>query len=228
MERTPKEEITYWNKQMDWLSVKQEKQTNPLKEKFDNASEADKLRMLGIKSGKEAKIYTEAEDKANRANRFAEDNIVNAWAKWFKKEYAGIPYTIDKVAQRRSHLGGVIHKAHAYQSGNPDIFVQTSKAGFHGLYIEQKKNDEIFYKGTKILKPGSECHLIWQSLYHADLRKQGYWVMFSISLEASIKITQRYMAGTPYQQQAFEYYCKPEDYAMFGGITHFKPVMSRP
>src|SRR6202000_2383652 len=126
----------------------------------------------------------DAEDKAKRASKFKEDNIVNAWAKWFKATYPNIPYTIDKVAQRRSKLGGVIHKAHAYQSGNPDIFVQSAKAGFHGLYIEQKTSDDIFYKGTKILKPGSDCHLIWQSLYHADLRKQGYWVMFSISLEA--------------------------------------------
>lgn len=225
-ERTPKEEIAYWNKQMDWQAKKQER--NSLQKKYDNASPTDQLKMLGIKSAPKHKIVTEAEDKASKQSKFKEDNIVNAWAKWFKATYSNVPYTIDKVAQRRSGYGGAIHKSAAYQSGNPDIFVQSAKGGFHGLYIEQKTSDDIFYKGTRILKPGNENHLIWQSLYHADLRKQGYWVMFSISLESSKKITDRYMSGNPYQQQCFEYYCKPEDYGMFGGNTHFKPVKERP
>jgi len=195
---------------------------------FQQLSPADQLKIMGVKGSYKAPVLTDAQDKAKRANRFKEDNIVNAWAKWFKLQYPQIPYTIDKVAQKRSRLGGVIHKAHAFQSGNPDILVQSARSGFIGLYIEQKTSDDIFYKDTKILKPGSENHNIWQSLYHAALREQGYWVMFSISLDASIKITQRYMESNPYKQTAFDYYCKPEDYPIFAGNKFFKPVMERP
>jgi hypothetical protein len=180
---------------------------------------------MGMYTGaRQPEIITEAEDKARRASRFEEENIVNAWAKWFKATYPGVPFTVDKVAQRRSKLGGVIHKASAYQSGNPDIFIQCAKGGFHGAYIEQKKDDSIFYKGTRVLRPGSDNHNILQSLYHADLREQGYWCMFSISLEATKKITERYMSGNPYPQQVFGYYCKPEDYPIFADRKHFKPV----
>lgn len=180
--------------------------------------------MLGVKSAKTIKIVHENEDALKRKSRHAEDNIVSAWGKWFKQTYPNIPYTIDKVAQQRSKLGGVIHKASQYQKGNPDIFIQSPKGGFAGCYIEQKKSEDIFYKGTRILKPGSDNQHIWQSLYHADLREQGYWVMFSISLESTKNITERYMAGNPYPMQVFEYYCKAEDYAIFEGNKHFKPT----
>lgn len=197
---------------------------NYLKEKYDNATEADKLRMLGIKSAPVAKVVTEQQDKANTASRFAEDNIVNAWAKWFKQAYADIPFTIDKVAQSRGKLSGAIMAAASYRRGNPDIFIQSPKAGYAGCFIEQKTSEDIFYQGTRILKPGSDNRMIWQSLYHADLREQGYWVMFSISLEATKKISERYMAGNPYPQQIFTYHCKPEDTLMFEGFKHFRPV----
>lgn len=213
--------------------VQNEWTTNYLKERNEVLFKMGKLTreqiieygLLGVRSSKTAKIITEADDKAKRNARFEEENIVNSWAKWFKGQYPSIPYTIDKVAQRRSKLGGTIHKAAAYASGNPDIFVQCAKGGFNGLYIEQKKSMDIFYKDTRILKPGSDNHNIWQSLYHADLREQGYWVMFSVSLESSKKITERYMSGNPYPMQVFEYYCKLEDYPIFEGRKNFNPLL---
>lgn len=201
---------------------------NYLKAKYDNASESDKLKMLGFKSAKKHQVLTEAEDKAKRESRFAEDNIVNAWAKWFKKEYIGIPFMIDKIAQKRNRFSAAVLSSANYMKGNPDINIQASRGVFKGCYIEQKKDDDIFYTGTRILKPGADNRHIWQSLYHADLREQGYWVMFSISLESSKKISTRYMAGNPYEMQVFPYYCKPEDYAMFEFHKHFKPVKDRP
>ena len=209
------------------------------KERFAALPLHEQLQMQGFRSKANSRVYTEAEDKAKSASRFAEDTMIVKWAKWFKTEYPGIPYVVDKVAQQRSKLGGSIHKGQAYRQGNPDINIQCSRGTwhsddmgrlvpFHGAYIEQKKSDDIFYAGTKILKPGSDNHNIWQSLYHADLREQGYWVMFSISLEATQKMTKRYMDGNPYKQQVFEYYCKPEDYRIFEGFKHFNPVKERP
>lgn len=180
--------------------------------------------MSYMKSAKPMVIEHETEAKLKRKDRHAEDNMVSKFGKDFKVDYPGIPFTIDKVAQQRSQLGGVIHKSSQYQKGNPDICIQAARAGYHACFIEQKKNDSIFYKGTRILKPGSDNQHIWQSLYHADLRAQGYWVMFSISLEATKKMADRYMAGNPYPMQIFDYYCKPEDYAMFEFHPHFKPI----
>lgn len=197
---------------------------NMTRDEFASLPQHEQLKLMGYRTpNKYQGVFTEAEDKAKRASRHAEDNIVSTWGKWFKATYPNIPYTIDKVAQSRSKLGGVIHKGAQYRKGNPDIFIQSPQAGFAGCYIEQKKNEEIFYKGTRILKPGNDNQHIWQSLYHADLRKQGYWVMFSISLESTKKITERYMAGNPYPIQIFEYYCKPEDYGMFEFHPDFKP-----
>jgi len=180
--------------------------------------------MLGVKSAKTMKIEHETEAALKRQSRHAEDNIVAKWGKDFKNSHPNVPFTIDKVAQSRSMLGGVIHKSSQYRKGNPDIFIQSPQAGFAGCFIEQKKSDDIFYKGTRILKPGSDNQHIWQSLYHADLRSQGYWVMFSISYESTKKMTDRYMAGNPYTMQVFDYYCKPEDYSQFNFHPSFKPV----
>lgn len=197
---------------------------NPYKAKFDNLSPADQLRAMGVKSSKAAVIMTEAEDKAKRANRFKEDNIVGQWAKWFKPSYPGVPYVIDRKAQSKSKIRATIERAQDFENGNPDIHVQKSCGGFIGLYIEQKRDDDIFYNGTRILKPGSNNRHIWQALYHAALREQGYWVMFSISLEASQKMTKRYMEGNPYPMQVFDYKCKAVDVPIFADNKFFKPV----
>jgi hypothetical protein len=184
---------------------------------------------MGIYTGaRQPEIITAEQDRQRRASRFEEDNIVAKLGKYVKKQYPGIPYTIDKVAQHRSNLGGTLHKASAYQPGNPDFHLQCSRGQFKGLYIEQKRSDDIFYKNTRILKPGADNRHIWQSLYHADLREQGYWAMFSISYEASQRMVNRYMSGNPYPQQIFDYYCKPEDYPIFEGRKHFKPVTKKP
>ena len=163
--------------------------------------------MSYMKSAKPMKIEHETEAILKRRDRHEEDNIVAKWGKQFKVDYPNVPFTIDKVAQSRSMLGGVMHKSSQYRKGNPDIFIQSPQAGYAGCFIEQKKSDNIFYKGTRILKPGSDNQHIWQSLYHADLRQQGYWVMFSISYESTKKMTDRYMAGNPYAMQVFDYYC---------------------
>lgn len=201
---------------------------NPLKARYDAATPAEQLRIMGVKSKPNAKILTEAEDKAKRESRFAEDTCVNKIAKDFKKDYPGIPFNIDKVAQRRSKIGGNIHKSAAFQSGHPDIHIPVAKGGFNALYIEQKLSLSIFYQDSRILKPGPDHHAIWQSLYHAALREQGNYVMFSVSEDATWKIIRRYMSGNPYPQQVFEYYCKPEDCAMFAGFKHFNPVNAPP
>lgn len=215
-------EITMSSYMQSYLTERNNTFTDP-----ETKAAIAELRVMGVRDAPKVKVVTEAQDKANRASRHEEDNIVSAWGKWFKVEYPNVPYTIDKVAQSRSQLGGVIHKASQYQKGNPDIFIQSPKAGFAGCFIEQKRNDDIFYKDTRILKPGSDNQLIWQSIYHTDLRDQGYWVMFSISLESTKKITERYMAGNPYPMQVFEYYCKPEDYGIFEGNKNFKPIINR-
>lgn len=200
-----------------------------MKERFNSADPVRQLAMLGVKSGKAGKVFTEAEDKAAMKRKFAEDNIVGAWAKWFKMQYKNVPFVIDRKAQGKSKLRATIEAAQDYMRGNPDIHIQKASALFHGAYIEQKKDeDELFYKGTRILKPGTNNRHIWQALYHAELREAGYWVMFSISLDASIKITQRYMQGNPYPMQVYDYYCKPEDYPIFADNKHFKPIKERP
>lgn len=197
---------------------------NMTRDQFQNLSPAEQLKAIGVKSAPKQHILTEAEDSTRRVSRFKEENIVNAWAKWFKLQYANIPFMVDKIAQKRSRLGGAILSASNYRKGNPDIHIQCQRGSFAGCYIEQKTSEDIFYAGTRILKPGTDNRHIWQSLYHADLREQGYWVMFSVSLEATMKITQRYMDGKPYPQQVFQYYCKPEDYAVFGFHKGFCPV----
>jgi hypothetical protein len=210
-------------------AMEQNKRIADMKERFNNADPMGQLKMLGAKGTTTAKVLTEAQDKARKLSKFAEDNIVGAWAKWFKMQYPNIPYVIDRKAQGKSRLRATIERAQDYKRGNPDIHIQTGRAGFIGAYIEQKRDrDELFYKGTYILKPGNDNRHIWQALYHAELREQGYYVMFSISLETTIDIVNRYMQGNPYKQRAYEYYCKPEDYPIFTPNKHFNPVKTRP
>jgi hypothetical protein len=196
---------------------------------FDDLNALMQLKALGVKSAPKQVVLTPEQDKARIKSKFAEDDIVGAWASWFKMQYAGVPYVIDRKAQKKSFYRASIEKKQDFKRGNPDIHVQTGRAGFIGLYVEQKKSEEeLFYKGTRILKPSTENRHIHQALYHAVLRDQGYWVMFSPSLDATIKITQRYMDGNPYKMQEYDYYCKPEDYPIFADNKHFKPVKDRP
>jgi hypothetical protein len=93
------------------------------------------------------------------------------------------------------------------ERGYPDLFIAEPSKGFHGLYIELKKNksevylkDGITYKKKKVsIKAhgriiGYYDHIQAQVKMHGKLRDKGYKVEFGFGVKHSIEIIENYLA----------------------------------
>ena len=103
--------------------------------------------------------------------------------------------------QFRSDLGGIrltigqAVKANKTQKGKawPDMFISESCGGWHGLYLEIKKDrDEIYLKSGELSKGK---HVQEQKEMLDILCEKGYLAMFACGIDEARLITDSYLAG---------------------------------
>jgi len=103
--------------------------------------------------------------------------------------------------QFRSDLGGIrltigqAVKANKTQKGKawPDMFISESCGGWHGLYLEIKKDrDEIYLKSGELSK---SKHVQEQKEILDILCKKGYLAMFVCGIDEARAIVCSYLAG---------------------------------
>ncbi len=82
----------------------------------------------------------------------------------------------------RRAIQGRALRLQGVKAGYPDVGIDIAVAPYHGLRIEFKRSD-----GSNKPKPGDD-----QSLWHARLREQGYFVAVCFGLKAAQDITREY------------------------------------
>jgi len=98
---------------------------------------------------------------------------------------SGIKLTMGQAVKQKRLNGG--HRAW------PDMFIAKAKGGYHGLFIELKKN------GTRLFRrdgfPASQ-HIAEQEQALIGLSDAGYRAMFAVGFEQAKEIIDNYLGGT--------------------------------
>lgn len=149
--------------------------------------------MIGMKSAPKRKVVTEAEDKANRDKRNAENDLQSKICKWLRATYPGILFISDFAAglYLSPFLAGIRHNQ-ACGAKWLDLAIFVPSPDYHGLVIELKTGtDKVFLQdGITLLK---NDHVIEQ--YHTikKLRSLNYAACFGCGETEIKKIVIDYM-----------------------------------
>ncbi len=116
-----------------------------------------------------------------------------------------ILYRFDLAADLKLTMGQAMRmkKLQMDFKGYPDLFLCEPRVGYHGMYIELKKNksevflkDGITYKKKKI-KRGNQVydHIQEQVLMQERLRDKGYFVVWGFGFEDTVEKIDLYLSG---------------------------------
>lgn len=119
--------------------------------------------------------------KISRKKLGREENLHDAVCIYLKLQYPDVVFATDASGVRLPiGLASKFARLKS-ESGLPDIFIYEPKDGFHGLFMELKREGERVW-----LKDGSlskDKHIQKQNKLHEKLRKKGYYGGFVIGLD---------------------------------------------
>jgi hypothetical protein len=118
-----------------------------------------------------------------------EYQICKAIATYLKYQYPNVLYRFDGAGQNLSIAAARMNKSIQKIRGYPDLLILEPKSGYHGLFIELKK------EGTKILnkagKPATD-HIQEQQDCMTELALKGYFCAFAVGFDAAKNVIDKY------------------------------------
>lgn len=121
-----------------------------------------------------------------------EDDLQIAVAKYLRENYPDVPFDGNSkntdlpvwVAKKMKNMG----KAKSW----PDMFIARARRGYHGLYLELKREGESVRRKNngELLK---NEHILAQAEVHERLRAEGYWADFVIGFDETKRIIDWYL-----------------------------------
>ncbi len=132
---------------------------------------AERDPMAMFKSAKPMKI------ERPELKKQSELSVHNQVCKYLKAQYPNVMFLSDFAAGIKMSIG-MASRQSMQKSGHafPDIMVFEPNEKYKGLFIEVKKDDSIFYKDTRNLKPVQ--HVLDQQNCINLLRSKGYYADF--------------------------------------------------
>lgn len=121
-------------------------------------------------------------------------------AEFMEIQYPNVIFRFDVASDLRMSIGQamVIKNKLRHKRGFPDLHIAKASKGYHGLYIELKRDgDEIFkqdgaYKKQWDKKTQSD-HIQEQHEMHERLRAEGYYVVWGLGFEDTISKIKEYL-----------------------------------
>ena len=131
-----------------------------------------------------------------------EQQQVITWANFMRHKYPELEL-LHHIPNggKRSKSEAKRFQAEGVKSGVPDLCLPVPRSGYHGLYIEMKKQGGVISKD--------------QSKWLQELSKQGYMVAVCYGSEAAEQMLEDYLAGK-YRREEENEKC----YAKNGGKQH--------
>lgn len=123
----------------------------------------------------------------------SEKSIHKQVATYLKLQYPKIIFRTDFAAGCKMSIGqAVAHKALQAGPGYPDLFIACPKSGYHGMFIELKKDiSEVWQKNLQIVRKND--HINMQVAMLAALNKLGYLAVFGFGFDHAKKIIDEYL-----------------------------------
>lgn len=124
--------------------------------------------------------------------KVTELSVHNQVCKYLKAQYPNVMFLSDFAAGIKMSIG--MASRQSLQKSNhafPDIMVFEPRGIYCGLFIEVKKSDDIFYKGTRTLKLNQ--HTADQFECMQQLIKRGYYCEFGCGFDECKSIIDNYL-----------------------------------
>lgn len=127
-----------------------------------------------------------------RKNKKIEDSIHKQVAMYLKLQYPKIIFRTDFAAGIKLTIGQAVkHNSLQSVASYPDLFIAHPSKGFHGLYIELKKELSDIYKKDMSLKNNKHIHAQHKMLLR--LTGLGYKAVFACGFDHAKKIIDEYL-----------------------------------
>ena len=116
-------------------------------------------------------------------------------AEFLTKQYPKVIFRFDVGADIKLTIGqaSIVKNKLLHEKGYPDLFIPEPSHGYHGLYVELKKDHEAVYKKDGSYKKND--HLETQIAMHKRLRDKVYKVVFGCGFEDTISKIRYYMSS---------------------------------
>lgn len=124
-----------------------------------------------------------------------ERDLAQQTSEYLQRKYPGTQFRFDLAADLKLTMGQARrNKAINPFSGWPDMGINAARGGYHGLFIELKKDGENIY-ATRTDKWGGYAseHLQKQAERHKVLREAGYCVEFAVGTDQVQTLIDWYM-----------------------------------
>lgn len=125
--------------------------------------------------------------------KVTELSVHNQVCKYLKAQYPNVMFLSDFAAGIKMSIG--MASRQSLQKSNhafPDIMIFEPKLHYHGLFIEVKKDDSIYYKDTLTLKKND--HVENQLACLKELSRKGYMAQFGTGFDKCKQIIDWYMS----------------------------------
>lgn len=124
-----------------------------------------------------------------------ERHLVEQVAGYLRLQYPEVIVRWDLAADLQLTIGQARrHKLLHPRRGYPDLFIAEARNGYHGCFLELKK------EGTRIyLKDGSlstNPHIREQYAYHHDLAARGYYVNWAVGFDDIVRLLDAYLGSS--------------------------------
>lgn len=169
-----------------------------IKRTFTHPNDRSIDEKLGLLTGMSYKplkqvIMTEAEDKAKKQRKFAEQDLQSDLCKWIRLQYPDTYFISDFAAgMKLSPFLANIRQSQAPSMKVLDLTILERRGAYYGLILEIKTED-----GTPYLKDGktlkSSDHLRSQQESIDLLKRKGYAACFAVGLDDAMKKVKLYM-----------------------------------
>jgi len=115
-------------------------------------------------------------------------------AEFITKQYPKVIFRFDVAADLKlsMHQAVILKNNLLHKKGYPDLFLAEPSKGYHGLYIELKKDKSEVYKKNGSYKKNE--HLETQIAMHKRLKDKGYCVVFGCGFEDTVSKIRDYIA----------------------------------
>lgn len=120
-----------------------------------------------------------------------EESLQTKVCTYIRLQYPDVIFNSDLSGVKLSKYQAAIAKKQRKAKGMPDLHIYEASRGYHGLFIELKKEGESPYRKDGLLKAGD--HLKNQDKMHKMLREKGYCAKFATGFDEAKKIIDWYL-----------------------------------
>jgi hypothetical protein len=145
-----------------------------------------------------------------KLQRIKEKSVHKQFAQYMKMQYPDVTFRTDFAAgSKMTMIQAVQHKELQSDKSYPDVFIAEPRGGYHGLYLELKRDREEVYtkdgrfkvkmvavyktiKGIKV-RVGQYDHIAEQAKMIDKLNRKGYKALFACGFDHARQTVDEYL-----------------------------------